>query len=82
MGDLRHAAGGTDRAVCLLNDVVVPLSAAHDGISTGSAPKYLVRCDGFDVGPPVLSLPELTDAEKRRLVDGYNTVAAEFDGVR
>ncbi|QLG61780.1 dihydrodipicolinate synthase family protein [Halorarum salinum] len=74
-----HVAGDRDRAARLLKDVVIPVSAGHDGIPTAVAMKYLVRRGGTDVGPPLLPLPELSAEEERRLGDAYDAVVGRLE---
>ncbi|MDX1747673.1 MAG: dihydrodipicolinate synthase family protein, partial [Halobacteriales archaeon] len=66
-----HRAGDRDRAVELLNDVAIPLAGAITSMPTASAIKYLVRVAGFDVGPPLPPLPELTDGQSSTLKQRY-----------
>lgn len=84
MADLydAHVAGDGDRVTRLLKDVVIPISAAHDGIPTPVALKFLVGRSGTDVGPPLLPLPELSAEEERRLADAYDAVAGRLDATQ
>ena len=80
MADLydAHAAGDRDRAVRLLREVVIPIGAAHDGIPTAAALKFLARRSGMETGPPLLPLPELTGEQERRLAEAYGDVMSRL----
>lgn len=69
-----HRAGNRDRAVSLLNEVVIPIAGAISTLPTASAIKYLVRVAGHDVGPPLPPLPELTDGQCGTLKRRYEQV--------
>ena len=80
MADLydAHAAGDRERAVRLLREVVIPIGAAHDGIPTAAAIKFLARRSGMETGPPLLPLPDLTGEQERRLAEAYDDVVSRL----
>lgn len=70
-----HRNGEHARAVELATDVANPLLSAYDGVPFVSALKFLVSLTGHEVGPPLLPLAELRDAQRRALREQYDTVA-------
>ncbi|HET7324138.1 MAG TPA: dihydrodipicolinate synthase family protein, partial [Halococcus sp.] len=69
--------GDHARAIEVASDVANPLLSAYDGLPLVSALKYLVELTGHEVGPPLLPLPELSDAQRHTLRERYNTVAQQ-----
>lgn len=72
-----HCDGNRERAGELMRSVVAPLTSTFDGIPTASAIKYLLEVRGFDVGPPLLPLPRLSDNEREALDRSYRQITGE-----
>lgn len=70
-----HRNGDHAQAIELASDVANPILGAYDGLPFVSALKYLVGLTGHDVGPPLVPLPELSDAQRHALRERYDTVA-------
>lgn len=77
-----HIDGDKEHIARLFEDVVIPISAAHDGVPTPVAQKFLVRWSGTDIGPPLLPLPELSNEGEQRLADAYDSVASRLKTIR
>lgn len=69
-----YQAGDRERAVRIVNSVASPVVSAYADLPTASAVKFLVREAGFDVGPPVLPLTDLTDEQQDYLASRYQQV--------
>jgi len=69
-----YREGDRQRAVDLLGAVTVPVVNAIREPPTASALKYLLSCVGRDVGPPLLPLSDLDDAERSAIEDCYESV--------
>lgn len=67
-----HRAGDRDRAVELMNDVVLPLLEVTDDVPTAAALKYLLGLADCPVGDPLPPLPQLTDDEREALRERYD----------
>lgn len=74
-----HQAGRRQRAVAIANQVACPLVEAYTDLPTASAVKFLVKLAGYEVGPPVIPLPELDEHQRQRLRERYNQVKLATD---
>jgi len=68
--------GEYDRAVRLMNDVVLPVLRVVRSMPTIPALKHLVGLRGFDVGPALPPVPDLTGVQRQSLERCYDEVRA------
>lgn len=69
-----YVRGNHERAVKLIKTVTTPIVSATADIPTAAGQKHLVERAGFDVGDPLLPLPNLSDTEMHDLDECFQRV--------
>ena len=63
-----------DTVSYLMNQIVAPVVSATSDLPTAAAIKHLVNLQSMDIGEPLPPLPTLTEAERERLEQSYESV--------
>ena len=75
-----HAAGDSEGAVALMNEVILPILSAVQSTAPIPALKYLLGLRGVPVGDPLAPLPTLDAAQRQSLEAAHDrAMTAAFD---